>query len=162
MAIITLNNNSISNITSLPTGVGGKVLQVQKTVSTTATYTTSSSFVSAGISVSITPSSTSNEIILIANGNMFDNQTANNQIGVTFYRTISGGSATNISSGFHGFQKNWNTGDRTQFPAVVTYIDAPNTTSATSYEIYFRTTGSQISMNKDGGTISFIAMEVAG
>ena len=29
MAIITLNNNSLSSVTSLPAGVGGKVLQVQ-------------------------------------------------------------------------------------------------------------------------------------
>ena len=28
MAIITLNNNSLSSVTALPAGVGGKVLQV--------------------------------------------------------------------------------------------------------------------------------------
>jgi len=28
MAIITLNNNSLSSVISLPAGVGGKVLQV--------------------------------------------------------------------------------------------------------------------------------------
>ena len=29
MAIITLNNNSLSSVTALPAGVGGKVLQVK-------------------------------------------------------------------------------------------------------------------------------------
>ena len=34
MAIITLNNNSLSSISSLPAGVGGKVLQVVSTALT--------------------------------------------------------------------------------------------------------------------------------
>ena len=66
MAIITLKNNSLSNISSLPAGVGGKVLQVVTTTKTDATSTTSSSYVDiSGMSVSITPSSTSNKVLIM-------------------------------------------------------------------------------------------------
>ena len=67
MAIITLNNNSLSNISSLPAGVGGKVLQVvqswdDETSSSSSTY--ADVFVS---DLSITLSSTSNKVLIIAN-----------------------------------------------------------------------------------------------
>jgi hypothetical protein len=58
MAIITLNNNSLSSITSLPAGVGGKVLQVEKCKMHMMVTTTSSTY-SSQESFSITPSSAS-------------------------------------------------------------------------------------------------------
>ena len=70
MAIIKPNNNTLSAITSLPAGVGGKVLQV---VSTTKTDAWSASVAGnaevevTGLSLSITPSSTSNKIFVLAN-----------------------------------------------------------------------------------------------
>jgi hypothetical protein len=61
MAIITLNNNSLSSVTALPAAIAtGKVLQVVTTTKTDVTSTTSASFVDiTGMSVSITPSSAS-------------------------------------------------------------------------------------------------------
>jgi len=66
MAIIKPNNNTISAITALPAGVGGKVLQVvQGTTSTEVTHSTS--YADTGLSASITPSSTSNKILVLVN-----------------------------------------------------------------------------------------------
>ena len=73
MAIIKPNNNTISAITALPngivsatalaSGVGGKVLQVKSDEYPTEQSSTSTSFVDiGGLSVSITPSSTSSKI----------------------------------------------------------------------------------------------------
>ena len=42
MAIIRANNNTLSSVTSLPSGVGGKVLQVVKNLVTTKASTTTS------------------------------------------------------------------------------------------------------------------------
>ena len=66
MAIITLNNNSLSSVTALPAGVGGKVLQVVQGIYTLFAQTNSQSFVDTGLSKTITPSSTSNKILAIA------------------------------------------------------------------------------------------------
>ena len=58
MAIIKPNNNTISAITALPAGVGGKVLQVVTATDGTALSSSSTSYIDTGLSASITPSST--------------------------------------------------------------------------------------------------------
>ena len=71
MAIIKPNNNTISAITALPAGVGGKVLQVvQGTTSTEVSHTTS--YADTGLSASITPSSTSNKILVLVNQHCYN------------------------------------------------------------------------------------------
>jgi hypothetical protein len=74
MAIITLNNNSLSGVTALPAGVGGKVLQVQQNTFTTKFTQTINGNTpatlnngSSDIGVSITPSSASNKILVSFN-----------------------------------------------------------------------------------------------
>jgi len=61
MAIIKPNNNTISAITALPAGVGGKVLQVEKFINAHDVTTTSSSY-STFESFSFTPTSASSTI----------------------------------------------------------------------------------------------------
>ena len=64
MAIITLNNNSLSSVTSLPAGVGGKVLQVVQGSTTTAVQH-ATSYGDTNLSASITPSSSSNKVLIM-------------------------------------------------------------------------------------------------
>jgi len=69
MAIITLNNNSLSSVTSLPAAIStGKVLQVSSIVQgatnqniATTTYTDLTN-----MSINITPASTSSKILVVA------------------------------------------------------------------------------------------------
>jgi hypothetical protein len=66
MAIIKPNNNTISAITALPAGLGGKVLQVQETVKTDVTSTTSTTYADmTGMSRTITPVAASSKILII-------------------------------------------------------------------------------------------------
>jgi hypothetical protein len=64
MALTKINNNTLSAITGLPAGVGGKVLQVV-TGETGTQVTHSTSYADTGLSASITPSSTSNKILIL-------------------------------------------------------------------------------------------------
>ena len=67
MALIRLNNQSISSVTALPSGVGGKVLQVQqghKSSSTAIGAFSAGTFADTGLSVNITPTSASNKILI--------------------------------------------------------------------------------------------------
>ena len=64
MAIITLGANAI---TALPAGIGGKVIQVQYGTLTSTFSTSSSTYADTGLSVTITPTSASNKILVIAN-----------------------------------------------------------------------------------------------
>jgi hypothetical protein len=69
MALTKINNNTLSAITGLPAGVGGKVLQVVEDTSIASFSTSSTSVSDTNYSITITPSATSSKIIVIAYGN---------------------------------------------------------------------------------------------
>ena len=65
MAIIKPNNNTISAITALPAAIPtGKVLQVVQDTKLDTSYIQSTSFTDIGLSASITPSSSSNKVLV--------------------------------------------------------------------------------------------------
>ena len=69
MSIIKPNNNTLSAITALPAAIStGKVLQVVQTVETDAVAISSNDVITEFISASITPSSTSNKILITCHG----------------------------------------------------------------------------------------------
>ena len=66
MALTKINNNTLSAITGLPAGVGGKVLQVVSVAKTDTFSTGSNSFVDVtGLTLNITPSATSSKILVL-------------------------------------------------------------------------------------------------
>ena len=66
MAIIKPNNNTISAITALPGAIPtGKILQVVQDTLTSQFSTSSSTYADTGLTASITPSSTSNKILIL-------------------------------------------------------------------------------------------------
>jgi len=65
-----INNTSIGNVTALPAGVGGKVLQVvQGITTTTVTHVSDGGQVDTTLSASITPSATSSKILVLISQN---------------------------------------------------------------------------------------------
>ena len=68
MSIIKPNNNTISAITALPAAIStGKVLQVVSVTKTDTQVTSTAVFVDvSGLSLSITPSSSSNKVFLVS------------------------------------------------------------------------------------------------
>ena len=161
MAIITLNNNSISNITSLPTGVGGKVLQVVTATDQTDRTTSSTSFVTASnsLSVAITPSSASSKIYIQLNATCHINTT-----NVARYYTIYRDS-TNLGNGNQGMTALYaeNNADPV-VPLNIGFLDTPNTTSQIIYQPYFRTgvAGNAAWITWDQTKSSMTVFEIAG
>ena len=138
MSITKLNNLSISAVTALPSGVGGKVLQVVTTskadVFTASTGGTPTDV--TGFSASITPSSASNKVLVLVN---FTHSTSGtNATGSALLLrgstpiskgTTAGGRAQGFAwSGQYG--GNWN-----GINVSVSYLDSPATTSSTTYKI---------------------------
>ena len=118
---------------------GGKVLQVVTATDTTTRSTTSSSFVTASntLSVSITPSSTSNKIFVIATFGIGMSSTTHTGA-VTIYRD-----ATDLGNGGGGMSYVKGAGDDGMaFSASV--LDSPSSSSALTYQIYIK--------NLSGGT----------
>jgi hypothetical protein len=145
-------NASLGAVTALPTGLGGKVLQVVSTTTTAVSSINSDSDTLTDIpnlNVSITPSSTSSKIFLT--GSVFygiDNDTYGSLGGISFFRgtTQIGDGSSDIASGTVvgiGY-----TGTNNHVTVPIQFLDSPSTTSATTYKIRCK--------NLVGGTVTFV------
>ena len=145
--------NQLSGLASasMPTG---SVLQVVYGSNATVTNSTSSSYVSTGITATITPTSTSSKIFVLTK--MTARGTASTDVNTKIYKGSS--SITSKAS------TKYNSQASEPSDMVNTHLDSPNTTSATTYTLYAQSSvnGQTITM-KDGaseGTITL--MEIAG
>jgi hypothetical protein len=168
---ITLNGTG--SITGLTSGAGvaatalsgqvpdanapsGSVIQVVSGVITTQSSSSSSSFVSMGLSASITPLSTSSKILIITSHS--STQVASNQpVDVTIYRN-----STNLGGTF-GMTVLYGQSAGTMYSSSnMTYLDSPSTTSSTTYTVYARSeTASTFYFGNGGSPSSIILMEIA-
>ena len=132
----------------------GKILQVvQDTKTDTFTTTSASDVEVTGLSVSITPSSSSNKVLLSVHlGLVGGGQNA--YAGFTLYREI-GGSSTDLLIGDAGggnrpsrtFAANTNSsGTYNATAAGFQLLDSPNTTSAITYKIKVRSGYSNVAL----------------
>jgi hypothetical protein len=132
----TLTNKTLGAGTVMPTG---SVLQVLQTVKTDIFSTASTTMVDiTGLSVSITPSSSSNQILVMFSGQI---SSANN-VNSTGIQLSRGGSAIFIgdTAGNRVRATSMAYGDNvdTQYAGNFTYLDSPATTSSTTYAIQMR------------------------
>ncbi len=128
---VTLTNNGSA------TGFG-KVLQVVSSTKTDTASTTSTSFVSSGLEVTITPSSTSSKILLIATpviGAHYDNTS-----GTIFWRgsTAIGAADTAGSRGLWTSHSQYQYGSYNGESHPMSYLDSPSSTSAITYKVAYR------------------------
>jgi len=159
MAIITLNNNSLSSVTSLPAAIStGKVLQVQSTFksSVSTVSTNGDSFVDiTGMSVSINQSYSSNKILCQASlFYMINNSTYGNLGGVRFMRdsTAIGIGGQDYSSGTVVGHDNSNSYTGIYATVPLLFLDSPNTSgSAVTYKLQIKNSiGGDINMYVNG------------
>jgi len=110
----------------------GQVIQVLSATDQTVRSTTSTSFVTASntLSVTITPSSASNKIFIIVDGGTYS---ASATSFATIYRD-----STNLGNGNFGMLTNYDGGVGVRIGLSMSYLDSPSTTSATTYQVYFR------------------------
>ena len=120
----------------------GQVIQIVTNTYATLTATTSTTFVDTGLAATITPSSSSSKIFVLAACSMWQN-TANGVSSITLYR---GGSRVSDSATY-GYAYGYGAGSNHVMHHTPTFLDSPNTTSATEYKIYYSIIGL-------GGTLS--------
>ena len=150
----------------------GNILQVVSTYSTTHFSSTSTSYVDVGLSATITPSSSSNKILILTNLNTGCGTTTS-----LYFRLYNGSSeitaATNSNaSGNQGgafvYTNAHPSGAQFDIDQVSHhFLYSPSTTSATTIKIYGRTDGDTFYLNRYdystsvGGASSLTLMEVA-
>jgi len=141
---------------SNPQAAPSKVLQVVQGNTTTATSTSSTSFVATNLTASITPLfSTSKILILIST---VGTQTSS---GKTAYYTIYRNSTNLASTAFSVYDNLFSSGFCWS-PVSINYLDNPSTTSSTTYTLYLSTPNSGTAyVNGDGSTATITLMEIA-
>ena len=135
-----LKVNSIVPVGGLVSGANGGIIQIVQTVQTSTSSSSADSFTNIGPTVSITPSSNSNKVLVRFSLVGFGSA-ANYSY---FFRLARGGSAIGVGDG---------SGNRTQASTIIDtygdggiagiqtsfeFLDSPATTSATTYSIQFR------------------------
>ena len=154
MALITLGANAI---TALPTGVGGKVLQVvQGTATTTVEHSTT--YADTGLTASITPSSTSSKILVMINQHFY--LLGNGGGSVKLFRDST---AIYTPAQAYAFYINLSDAYLRNYHSY-NYLDSPSSTSALTYKTQARELSGSGGAFKtqDDGLKSFITlMEVS-
>jgi len=146
---------------TFPSGSGtqaaqSKVLQVVSVPYSTSTSTTSTSFVNTGLSASITPLFSTSKVFIICSFMGYDAGGA----GVNWYATIQRGS-TNLGSATVGMATIYNSAGGVQGGYAISYLDAPATTSSTTYSFAYAKSGGTAYLNFNGETSSITLMEIA-
>ena len=169
-----LKVNSIVPVGGLPVGSNGGIIQVKQTVKTDSFSSSSSSLVDiTGFSVSITPSSNSNKILIYVSIGIAANSTSS----ATCFALLRGSTnlTSNTSGGFadtsNCFASVGGVGtsdnDRKTLSPSIMFLDSPSTTSATTYKVQMLSSSgstgffNQWGQNTDQGAVSTITvMEV--
>ena len=144
-------------------GSGNTVIQVvQGTLGGSSVTTTSTaSFVTTGLSASITPQSTTSKILILTTFNQA--QTAS---GSGLYFTLYKNNTTNIAPTGAGTSQAlcilYNNAGVLEADATFSVIDSPATTSSVTYTGYFAVSGGTGSFNQNNGTSNIILMEISG
>jgi hypothetical protein len=161
--LLNLGMGSVSD--ALGAFGGSGILQVVSTTNTTPVTSSSGSFVTSNSTATITPSSASSDILVIANASVacfYDRRAT-----LTIFRgTVASG--TNIGNGANGLttvRPFAGFGDYATSSAV---LDSPSTTSAITYTLAFSGTGGAgsppytVTLQNQNAPTTFILMEVAG
>ena len=169
--VMTLPDTADGTILTTTKPKTDNIIQIVSTTKTDATSTsTSGSFQDiSGMSVSITPSSTSSKIfILISLGSV----SSLDGIAVAF-KLLRGSTAvgnsggTGTYAGFTSLYAGGGTGDEYILSGSHNFLDSPSTTSSTTYKLQWRNTSGTTYLNKYYGgnyqaASSITALEVAG
>ena len=167
---VTLGSNATFNAPNLgtPSAVtltnatfpAGHILQVKFNSTNSAVSTTSTSYVSTGMSLSITPSSSSSKIYILGSHVLRAPSSSNYQHNVKRNSTFI---APTESRGFtqfrHAAPSSSNVSASTQ---AFVYLDSPNTTSQVTYTVWHKSEGGNIAYYAiDNSYASLTLMEVA-
>jgi hypothetical protein len=154
--VLTVDTTVDGKIKWAAPAAGGKVLQVVQGTLLTQASSSSSTYADTGLSVSITPSSASNKVLILATSAIGkSNGSGNNGVYTNIVRA-----STQIAE----IELVAYTGTALELavPWAMNYLDSPNTTSATTYKIQFKNQlgDPTVYFNWQGATSTIIAMEI--
>lgn len=139
--------------------IAGHVVQVVNATYSTQTSTTSTTFVSTGLTATITPTSSSNKILCIYSTGAKNSSSANGSKFTLFRGTVSG---TNLGDSTWGFGNFASSAGALFAPVSGCIVDNPSTTSAQLYTLAMAANAGITVTSSNGNTpASLVLMEIA-
>ena len=142
----------------------GSVLQVVNGTYATLVSTSTSTFVTTGLTASITPRSASSKILVFANVVGVGKQTGNASVMLRLYRGASSITGFEDTAGYTA-----TTASNMIGSCSTTYLDSPATTSSTTYTVYFASSANNAQAqvqywgaNQANSTSTITLMEIQG
>jgi len=135
----------LTNATGLPRSAlpAGSILQVLQTVVSTAQSSSGGTPAAVGLDVSITPTASSNKILVSVSVFIGGSQTANEYLYVYRGATALGGKPISVVRIGQDPQSEYQC-----VPVSWSYLDSPATTSSTTYSFKFSTNYSNVYLNR--------------
>jgi len=135
----------------------GRIIQVVSSYKTSSSSTSSTSFTATGHSATITPKHSSNKVLFIASAGTMNNS-AENGAGYTMYRD-----GTNLDANGDTMRVWWGEDQTNNVEGTTTLqgLNSTNTSSATTFEVYFKRYGGGDAIWGNRGAASILLLEVA-
>lgn len=153
-----LRTNKIYPRDGLPAGAsGGGIIQIVHSQRTTESgSTTSTTYTDTGLSVSITPQSASNKILIQGDLPVFKG----NEDGAIKIRLLRDSTTIYEDTNYLADQATLNI----LVHGALLYIDSPATTSAITYKVQYaaRDSGEDVNFGYNGAPSALVAMEISG
>jgi hypothetical protein len=154
--VATVSSTGITMASGKGLVATGHVLQVVQGEFSGSNSTTSTSMVSTSLNASITPTNSSNKILVLVAG-----AAANNTLNAVAFLTIYRG-ATNLAGTSFTFHANPVSGLNNWQSVNMVYLDTPSTTSSTTYTVYFKSSSGTSYLGTGANTNTITLMEIAG
>jgi hypothetical protein len=165
-ALGTPASGVLTNCTGMPAAAlpAGSVLQVVNATRAVLASSSSSTFVTTGLTATITPTSASSKILVFANVVGVGKANTNTGCQLRLYRGASSIIGFDDLAGWDSTTTNSFIG-----ACATTYLDSPATTSATTYTVYFASASNSATAfvmnynaNQANSTSTITLMEIAG
>ena len=164
-----LRTNRIVPRDGLPSGSAGGIIQIKQVIHSVSLEFNQNAYhagTSSGgnFAITITPTRSDSKILVSLNS-FYDNNAAGQRVYVTLYRSIGGGTASNVLTGSgagRGLMEFLNPDQRIQASCMTQYLDSPNTTQAVTYTVYATVSSGSFYLGLYNNQKFMHAMEVSG
>ena len=164
-----LRTNRIIPRDGLPSGSAGGIIQIKQVIHSVSLEFNQNSYhagtsTGGNFAITITPTRSDSKILVSLNS-FYDNNAAGQRVYVTLYRSIGGGTASNVLTGSgagRGLMEFWNPDQRIQTSTMTQYLDSPATTSPVTYTVYATVSSGSFYLGLYNNQKFMHAMEVSG
>jgi hypothetical protein len=157
--VLTADSSTATGLKWAAAAAGGKVLQVVAGTTSTQVSNSTTTYADTGLTVSITPSSSSSKVLVLVtqNGLQRSSGSSNNAI---FLKLLRG--ATDIAQIFDTGLYTDTALLLTGFSGSLSYLDSPATTSSTTYKTQFsnRVASAEVRTQANTTLSSIVAIEI--